>query len=196
VTLAVSDVPGDDPALIGSGPTVRGRRGDVTLVVASNASGLATAAREVRRLGLAPVLKRRRLSGGAYDSGRLFAREARRLAPGEALLAGGETTVVLPKRYGRGGRNLEFALGAALELDGSSNVAVLAAGSDGIDGSSRAAGAFADGGTIVRARRLRLDPSRVLRGHDTEKFFLRLSDLLVPGPTGGNVADWAFALKS
>lgn len=196
VTLAVSDVPGDDPALIGSGPTIRGQRGDVTLVVASNASGLAAAAREVRRLGFAPVLRRRRLSGDACESGRLFARAAGKLSAGEALLAGGETTVTLPERHGQGGRNLEFALGAALELEGCGNLALLAAGSDGIDGSSRAAGAFANGGTIARARRLKLDPRRVLRRHETEKFFSRLSDLFVTGPTGNNIADWAFALRS
>ncbi|MGH9316394.1 MAG: glycerate kinase type-2 family protein [Thermoanaerobaculia bacterium] len=194
VTLAVSDVPGDDPMLIGSGPTVRGRRGDVTLVVASNASGLAAAAREVRRLGLVPVQRRRRLSGEARESGRLFARAAAKLSRGEILLAGGETTVALPKRHGHGGRNLEFALGAALGLEGSPGLAMLAAGSDGIDGSSRAAGAFADGSTIARARRFRLDPSLALLRHETEGFFLRLSDVFVTGPTGNNVADWAFAL--
>ncbi|HSS44031.1 MAG TPA: MOFRL family protein, partial [Thermoanaerobaculia bacterium] len=193
VTLAVSDVPGDDPTLIGSGPTVRGRRGDETLVVASNASGLAAAAREVRRLGLVPVQRRGRLSGEAHESGQRFARAAIKLSRGEILLAGGETTVTLPGRHGHGGRNLEFALGAAVELEGSPGLAMLAAGSDGLDGSSRAAGAFADGSTIARARRLGLDPSLALLRHETEEFFSRLSDVFVTGPTGNNVADWAFA---
>ena len=75
-------------------------------------------------------------------------------------------------------------------------ITVLAAGSDGIDGSSRAAGALADGRTIARALRLGLDPERALAHHDTEPFFDRLGDLLVPGPTGTNVCDWAFALRS
>ena len=196
ITLVLSDVPGDDPGLVGSGPTVRGRRGDVTLVVATNASGLAAAAKEARRAGLVPHRKDRRLSGEAFRSGRRFGQAAAGLAAGEILLAGGETTVVLPSKHGRGGRSLEFALGAAYELESCRGLTVLAAGSDGRDGSSRAAGAFSDETTIPRSRRLRLDPGRALARHDTEEFFFRLSDLFVTGPTGNNVADWAFALRS
>ena len=88
----------------------------MTRVVASNRSG-----RSARRGGRAPRLSsrpvfRRRLSGEAFDDGRRFARAAARLAPGQVLIAGGETTVTLSDRPGRGGRNLEFALGAAEEL--------------------------------------------------------------------------------
>jgi hydroxypyruvate reductase len=116
---------------------------------------------------------------------------------GGVLLAGGETTVRLSSRRGRGrgGRNLELALGAALELDGRVGIAVLAAGSDGVDGRSRAAGAFADGTTIARARGLGLDPEECLARHDSEAFFDRLGDLFTTGPTGTNVGDWAFALR-
>jgi glycerate 2-kinase len=195
VTLVLSDVPGDDPALVGSGPTVRGQRGDATLVVGSNRLGLQAAARKARGLGLRPHLARRRLSGEASDEGSRFARSAAKLAPGQMLLAGGETTVRLARGYGRGGRNLEFALGAALALEGKAGVTVLAAGSDGIDGSSRAAGALADGRTLDRARRLGLDAARTLARHDTEAFFEKLGDLLVTGPTGTNVTDWAMAIR-
>ncbi|MGH9366508.1 MAG: MOFRL family protein, partial [Thermoanaerobaculia bacterium] len=69
------------------------------------------------------------------------------------------------------------------------------AGSDGYDGSSRAAGAFADGSTFNRARRRGLDAAAALRRHDTQPFFERLGDLFVTGPTGTNVADWAFAVR-
>jgi hydroxypyruvate reductase len=131
ITLVLSDVPGDRPALVGSGPTVRGRRGDTTLVVGSNRLGLQAAARAARGLGLRP-----RFSAGssreASEAGRRFARAAARLAPGQVLLAGGETTVKLAQG-GRGGRNLEFALGAALALGPDRNHRS-AAGSDGIDG--------------------------------------------------------------
>jgi hydroxypyruvate reductase len=195
VTLVLSDVPGDRPALVGSGPTVRGGRGDVTLVVGSNRMGLEAAAREARRLGLRPATARRRLSGEAQEAGKRFARSASKLEPGQVLLAGGETTVTLEGRPGRGGRNLEFILGAALVLEGSRGVTALAAGSDGIDGSSRAAGAFADGETLARSRRRGLDASRALERHDTEAFFERLGLLLVTGPTGTNVTDWAMALR-
>ncbi len=196
VTLVLSDVPGDDPALVGSGPTVRARLRDVVVVVGSNRSGTEAAferaaggARAPRRLG-------RRFSGEAREAGRRFARAALRLPPGGVLLGGGETTVRLTGEAGRGGRNLEFALGAAQILDGSRGVAILAAGSDGIDGSSSAAGAVADGGSLARARRAGLDPEAALAGHDTEPFFDRLGDLVAPGPTGTNVGDWAFAARA
>jgi glycerate 2-kinase len=195
VTLVLSDVPGDRPSLVGSGPTIRGVRGDVTLVVGSNRSGLEAAAHRARENGLDPRLRRARLSGEASEQGRRFARSAARLQRGQVLLAGGETTVAIKRKHGRGGRNLEFALGAALGLAGTEGVTVLAAGSDGVDGSSRAAGALADGQTIARALRLGLDPALSLSRHDTERFFEPLGDLLVPGPTGTNVCDWVFAVR-
>jgi len=197
VTLVLSDVPGDRPSLVGSGPTIRGRKGDTVRVVGSNAMGLAAAARESAREGWNAVPRKRRLSGEAREEGVRFARAARGLAARGVLLAGGETTVRLSSRCdrGRGGRNLELALGAALELDGRVGIAVLAAGSDGVDGSSRAAGAFADGTTIARARGLGLDPEECLARHDSEAFFDRLGDLFTTGPTGTNVGDWAFALR-
>ncbi len=196
VTLVLSDVPGDRPSLVGSGPTVRGRRGDVTLVVGSNRLGLKASEREARRRGLRAKVRRARFSGEAREQGARYARAALRLSPGQVLLAGGETTVTIRDGHGRGGRNLEFALAAARELDSSAGVAILAAGSDGVDGSSRAAGAYADATTLPRARRLDLDPAGALARHDTESFFEKLGDLIVTGPTGTNVCDWAFAIKS
>ncbi|HEY3172027.1 MAG TPA: DUF4147 domain-containing protein [Thermoanaerobaculia bacterium] len=195
VTLVLSDVPGDRPALVGSGPTVRGRRGDVTRVVASNRIGLEGAARQARRLRLRPRVLPRRLEGEARDAGRKLAREATRLRPGEAILAGGETTVSLPRRPGRGGRSLELALTAAQVLDGSRDVALLAASSDGKDGSSRAAGALVDGHTMARARKRGVDATDALRRHDTEPFFARVGGLFVTGLTGTNVSDWSFGVR-
>lgn len=194
VTLVLSDVPGDRASLVGSGPTVRGRRGDVTRVVASNRDGLQGAAREARRRGLDPRISRRALTGEARKAGVLLARAAKRLSPGEALFAGGETTVSLGRSAGKGGRSLELALAAAMELEGTADVAILAAGSDGRDGSSHAAGARVDGQTVARARRLGLDPERALARHDAEPFLEAAGALLVTGPTGTNVADWAFAV--
>jgi glycerate 2-kinase len=198
-TLVLSDVPGDDPALVGSGPTIRtrtrGRRADLVAVVASNRAGLLAVAARARGKGMKPRVVARRLEGEAREAGRRFGRAARQLEPGAVLFAGGETTVTLSTRPGRGGRNLEFALAAAAELDGHPGVALLAAGSDGIDGSSRAAGAFADGTTLQRARDRELDPDEALRRHDTEPFFAGLEDLFVTGPTGTNVCDWVFAIR-
>ena len=195
VTLVLSDVPGDRAEIVGSGPTVRGRKGDLVTVVASNRTGHEAAAREARRLGMHVVLEAGRLSGEARSAGRRLARRARRLPAGTLLLSGGETVVTLGSSRGRGGRSLELALSAAVELDGISRVALLAAGSDGRDGSSTAAGAFADGATVARARRRGLDGQTVLRRHDTHSLFAHLDDLLHTGPTGTNVGDWAFLLR-
>lgn len=195
VTLVVSDVPGDVPSLVGSGPTIRRRAGDVTRVVASNRAALRGVAREARRLGLTPRPRRARLDGEAAQVGRLLGAAVRRLSRGEAMLAGGETTVPLGRVHGRGGRNLEVALAAALVLAGHPGAALLAAGSDGKDGSADAAGAIVDGSTVGRARRLGLDPVRALFRHDTEPFFERAGGLLLTGPTGTNVADWAFGVR-
>jgi hydroxypyruvate reductase len=195
VTLVLSDVPGDRAAIVGSGPTVRHRRGDIVRIVGSNGAGLDAAACEARRLGLRVRRRKQRLSGPARAAGKGIASEAARLPPGAVLLAGGETVVRLDGRRGRGGRSLELALGAALELGAGGDLALLAAGSDGRDGSSTGAGAFVDGGTLARAGRRRLDAENALCRHDTHRFFSELGDLLVTGPTGTNVGDWVFALR-
>ncbi len=165
-------------------------------VVGTNASGLASAADEARRLGWKPRLASARLEGEAREAGVRLARRSRRMRSGEVFLAGGETTVRLSRRFGRGGRSLELALAAALERDGEAGWALLAAGSDGRDGSAQAAGAFVDGATIGRAVRLGRNPAGALSRHDTEPFFEKVGDLFVTGPTGTNVADWAFALRA
>ncbi|MCA1580280.1 MAG: hypothetical protein LC796_02600 [Acidobacteria bacterium] len=143
-------------------------------------------------------MRARRLAGEAAEEGRRVGRCALNLPTGGVLIAGGETTVRLTPLSGRGrsrrgGRTLELGLGAAEVLDGS-RAALLAAGSDGRDGSSRAAGAFTDGSTLERASRLGLSAERSLARHDTEPFFDALGDLLVTGPTGTNVCDWVFAI--
>jgi len=196
VTIVLSDVAGDRAALVGSGPTVRGRRGDIVRVVGSNRAGLEAAVREARRRGLAVVRDSRRLTGEAKVAGRRLARRTKALRVGAVLLAGGETTVDLLQGRGRGGRCLELALSAALELSGGPSIRVLAAGSDGSDGSAGAAGAFADGTTVARALTHGLDPAKALARHDTRRLFAALGDLFVTGPTGTNVGDWVFLLRS
>ncbi len=196
VTLVLSDVPGDRPALVGSGPTIRHRQGDVVQIVGSNDSGLDAAAWEARRRGFSVLREARRLSGDAARAGARLARRARRLRPGQVLLAGGETTVSVGGARGRGGRTLELALAAAEVLDGDPEISLLAAGSDGLDGSSGAAGAFADGRTVERARAGRMSPAKALSRHDTRRFFAALGDLWVTGPTGTNVGDWVFLLRA
>jgi hydroxypyruvate reductase len=197
VTLVLSDVPGDRAASVGSGPTVRrGRRGDVVRIVGSNRIGLDAAAREAARLGLRVTRVRERLAGESRKAGARLGRIPGWLPPGTVLLAGGETVVTLGPRAGRGGRTLELALAAAAALADVRCWTLLAASSDGLDGSAGAAGAWADGGTISRARRAGLDPAAALARHDTRAFFAAAGDLFVTGPTGGNVGDWVFIIQA
>ncbi|NIP56981.1 MAG: glycerate kinase, partial [Gemmatimonadetes bacterium] len=104
------------------------------------------------------------------------------------LVAAGETTVTV-RGPGRGGRNQELALGAALELDGVDGAVLASLGTDGIDGPTDAAGAVVDGTTLPRARARGLDPREALERNDAYPFFHSLGDLLVTGPTGTNVMD-------
>jgi len=196
VTLMISDVAGDDPRVVGSGPTIRGRRGDVVRVVASNRDGLEAAGSAALSMGLVPGIVPRPIAGDARAAGIRLARRALELPPGGVLLAGGETTVPLRGRAARGGRCLELALAAAGPLRGAADVMLLAAGSDGVDGSSGAAGAFVGGDTLRRAADRGLESGGDLRHADARRLFHGLGDLFIPGPTGTNVADWVFAVRA
>lgn len=107
------------------------------------------------------------------------------------LLSSGEVTVNLGKHPGCGGRNQQFALQCALDLARYEDepLAVLSAGSDGIDGNSPAAGAIADTTTIARARRYNFDPETTLARFDACTLFTALGDSIVTGPTGNNLRD-------
>jgi hydroxypyruvate reductase len=109
------------------------------------------------------------------------------------LVFGGETTVTVRGR-GRGGRNQELALGAALALAGTERAAVLSFATDGVDGPTEAAGALATGETLERTAALGLSAHGALDDNDSEPFFRALGDLWVSGPTGTNVNDLAVAL--
>jgi hydroxypyruvate reductase len=111
------------------------------------------------------------------------------LAPPVALLSGGETTVTLDSRSGKGGRNQEFALAAAVALAGMAEVLVLSGGTDGTDGPTDAAGALADGTSVARAAALGLSARHHLERHDAYPLFAALDDLLLTGPTQTNVMD-------
>jgi hydroxypyruvate reductase len=110
------------------------------------------------------------------------------LDPPACVISGGETTVTL-RGNGKGGRNQEFALAAALDIAGLERVVVLSGGTDGTDGPTDATGAVADGQTIARAKALGLEPEQFLRRNDSYHFFAALDDLLLTGPTGTNVMD-------
>jgi hydroxypyruvate reductase len=110
------------------------------------------------------------------------------MEPPVCVLAGGETTVTISGN-GLGGRNQEFALAAAMAIDGVNNVIVLSGGTDGTDGPTDAAGAIADGTTLARARAKNMDPKDFLRRNNSYGFFHKLDDLIMTGPTRTNVMD-------
>ena len=150
--------------------------------------------------GLATVVFDEPITGPAADAGAAFVQRAlastRRLAGAPVVvIASGETTVLV-RGDGVGGRNQEFALGAARELarmarDGTSarTVRLAALGTDGVDGASHAAGAVVDNTTEERAAVAGYNASEVLAHNDTTRLFESLGDLIVTGPTGTNVGD-------
>ena len=104
------------------------------------------------------------------------------------MLAGGELTVSV-HGSGTGGRAQEFALAAALAIQGTPGIWVAGFGTDGRDGPTDAAGAVADGETVARARRKRIDAARFLRRHDSYTFFKKAGGHIQTGLTGTNVND-------
>ncbi len=109
------------------------------------------------------------------------------------VLSGGETTVTV-RGKGLGGRNQEFALAAAVAIDGAEGVVILSAGTDGTDGPTDAAGGVVDGTTLQRGRDKRLDAADFLRRNDSHIFLSAVGDLLVTGPTFTNVMDLRLVL--
>ena len=120
-------------------------------------------------------------------------RDLRKKSARACLLSGGEATVKVV-RGGTGGRNQQLALAIATRISGE-NITALSAGTDGIDGNSRAAGAIADGTTLLRAHAAGLDPQAALTGFDAYPFFNALGDILETGPTGNNLRDLRILLS-
>jgi glycerate-2-kinase len=107
---------------------------------------------------------------------------------------GGETTVTV-RGDGRGGRCQEIALAAALDIQGVAGIGILAAGTDGTDGPTDAAGALVDGGSIARGQAAGLDARAMLEDNDSYGFLKVSGDLLITGPTGTNVNDLMIAFS-
>ncbi len=157
-----------------------------TFVLADNNTALDAAAKFLKSKGLAPKIVRN-IRGEAWEQGAEF---AARLNKGHCLVAGGETTVTVRGR-GVGGRNQELALGACLHLK---KGVLLAAGTDGRDGSSDHAGAIVDGETLKQAQEQRLDLGAYLNENDSSSFFAKTKDAIRTGLTGTNVCDLVIAI--
>jgi glycerate 2-kinase len=172
------------------------------VVIGNNALVIDAAAARARQLGWTPHVLTRSLQGEARFVARDFVQLARRIRAGlgpvaarACVLASGETTVTVRGR-GAGGRCQEFALSAALAMEGLDGVVVLAAGTDGTDGPTPAAGAVADGASAGRAREQRGDPRARLEANDSYPVFASLGDLIVTGPTNTNLLDLYLLLVS
>jgi glycerate 2-kinase len=163
-------------------------------LIITNATALQAAKRELEYAGFQAQVWSDRITGEAQDAAIEHAREAVKLAPGTAFLSGGETTVTV-RGHGRGGRNLEFLLALALELQGADGVYAIACDTDGIDGTSDAAGAIITPDTLERAETHGLNAQSSLENNDAHTFFSRLGDLVQTGPTGTNVNDFRCVIR-
>lgn len=190
--LAISDVPGDDIEVIGSGigalpknPRFEAR----TTIVASNAHARGAAADAAQRAGLA-VLADEETMHDDYQSVAAYIGKRLRQMPKGAMIFGGEPTVTLPKNPGRGGRNQALALALAREIQGIADLTVVVGGTDGTDGPTDAAGAIVTGDTWAEGA------EDALARADSGQFLDRAGALLVTGPTGTNVMDLVVAIRN
>jgi hydroxypyruvate reductase len=199
LTLAISDVPGDDPATIASGPTVPAPDEPAypfceTRVIATARDALQAAADAAHAAGVTPLILGDRIEGEAREVAKVLAGIALSCKthglparPPCVLLSGGETTVTVHGN-GRGGRNAEFLLALALALKAEPGIHAIACDTDGIDGSEDNAGALIGPETLVRAGEM--DARARLMDNDAYGFFAALDDLIVTGPTRTNVNDF------
>ena len=164
------------------------------LVIGNNALVADAAAAEAERRGYRPHVLTRALQGEARDTARDLVARARALPAPAALIAGGETTVTVRGR-GRGGRCQEFALAAALALEAGESLVVLAAGTDGTDGPTDAAGGVVDAATLVRGRAAGADAARALADNDAHAFLRAAGACIVSGPTNTNLLDLYLILR-
>ncbi|MCU4160208.1 glycerate kinase [Acidiphilium sp. AL] len=236
LTLVISDVPGNDPATVASGPTIADptsfaearailakyritepesvlrlldqgadetpKPGDprlahaTSVMIATPQMALEAAAEIARQAGIAPLILGEAIEGEAREVARVMAGIARQVVlhgqpvPSPCvLISGGETSVTV-RGNGSGGRNVEFLLALAVELDGLADVFALAADTDGIDGMEAVAGAIVTPDTLARARTLGIDPRARLDQNDCHPIFAALHDQVVTGPTLTNVNDF------
>lgn len=235
VSLMISDVPGDNPADIASGPTVADdstpaealsildrygitvadsvrkvlqaeaecqsslptakSAGEVRMI-ATPALSLQAAAEVARQHGITPMILGDAIEGESREVATVMAGIAKSvkrfghpLPKPALLLSGGETTVTVQSKAGRGGRNTEFLLSLACALQGETGIWALAGDSDGIDGTEDAAGALVFPESLARGEAAGMNPLDYLDKHDSYRYFQTLDDLVTTGPTLTNVND-------
>ena len=236
VTLAISDIPGDDLSVIASGPTepdettykdasailrkyhINQPKSIIEFLNSDNPEtpkpgnqifnniqshlistpqrSLEAAAEIARERGFTPLILGDAIEGEAREVARVLAGITKQVIRHEqpirrpcVLLTGGETTVTVNGK-GRGGRNAEFLLSLAIELNGLAGVWAFAGDTDGIDGTEDNAGALITPDSLERAREIGLDAKQMLADNDGYNFFSKLNDLVITGPTLTNVNDF------
>jgi len=165
------------------------------VIIGSNIIAVKSAEQRARELGYNPLILSTSIEGETREVAKVHAAIAKEIVktnhpigPPACVISGGETTVTI-RGKGLGGRNQEFVLASALDIQGLKDVVVLSGGTDGTDGPTDAAGAIADVDTVRRARELGLDANVYLEDNDSYHFFEKLEDLLITGPTNTNVMD-------
>ncbi len=237
VTLAISDVPGDDPSIIASGPTALNNstreealsiveryniklpenvkallnsehaatpaKDDVrmsalqTQVICKPQQSLEAAAKVAKQAGLNPLIIGDAIEGEAREVGKVMAGIAKQVLKHDqpikkpaVLISGGETTVTVKAKGGRGGRNAEFLLGFAEATAGMKNFCAIAADTDGIDGTENNAGMIWTPELAAEAAEKGLKMSSYLDRNDAWSFFNAIDALITTGPTHTNVNDF------
>ncbi len=195
IGLILSDVIGDSIGTIASGLTDRPTAENI--LVGSNLQACIAVAKAAQKLGYNPQIVTTELDGEAQIRGREIAREIVTKPPKTVLIYGGETTVTIASEHsGKGGRNQELALAAAIELSKQTTPAwVVTLATDGTDGPTDAAGARVNDRTISSSIELGLDAISALDRHDSYPFLDRLGILDRIGATGTNVADITIAIR-
>ena len=165
------------------------------LIVGNNRESLLAAKERAISLGYNTIILSSQIEGEAREVAHVFAAIGKEISQANlpisspaCVIAGGETTVSIQGR-GKGGRSQELALACAIAIDGWEGISLLSAGTDGTDGPTDAAGAFVNGATCKRARRMNSDPRDFLLTNDSYTLFASLGDLLKTGPTRTNVMD-------
>ena len=223
--LLISDVPGDNPAVIGSGPltpvtedireldlpdAITAILNDIrfspvpdqelfaninTHVIATLDDAKQAAAKCAEALGYSVIIHSEFLEGGAEKKTVELCDQLKNEVSGIHIW-GGETTLILPSNPGRGGRNQQIAVVAARELRGTNDTVFLAAGTDGTDGPTPDAGGIVDGNSYSRGEAQGLDIHHYISTADVGNYLEKTGDLVTTGPTGTNVMDLVVAFKS
>jgi len=216
--LMISDVPDDNPVDIGSGllfPDTDSSLPQLPIewssrinpicqinvtpsfdwkIIASLSDAKRAAAYHAKELGYSVRVIAEFVNGKAVDTAQKCVNHITN-NPQVLYIWGGETTIILPNKPGKGGRNQHLALAAAIQMNNTQDCYLLAAGTDGTDGLSTATGALVDSDTVLKGKKLGLDASEYLIKADSNSFFQITDELIITGATGTNVMDLVLAIN-